>query len=53
MGSKSENLQHAAFIFEHNLNTNATISSDQPKREFSSQGENRQEILDLSKILTK
>tara|TARA_B100000787_G_C15896167_1_gene166445 strand:- start:259 stop:390 length:132 start_codon:yes stop_codon:yes gene_type:complete len=41
-------LQRAGFIFDHNLNTNATIAPDQPKREFASQGANRQEILDFS-----
>ena len=48
MGSNSDDLQRAAFSFDHNLNTNATIASDQPKREFASQGANRQEILDFS-----
>ena len=53
MGFKSETLQHAAFIFDRNLNTNVTITQDQPKPEFASQGATRQEIFDLSKIFTK
>ena len=44
MDSKSENLQCATFIFDHNLNTNVIIAPDQPKPEFASQGANRQEI---------
>ena len=53
MGSKSETLQHAAFIFDRNLNTNVTIAQDQLKPEFASQGATRQESFDLSKIFTK
>ena len=51
MGFKSETLQHAAFIFDRNLNTNVTIIQDQPKPEFASRGATRQESVDLSKIL--
>ena len=54
-------MQHAAFIFDRvdlstkdpNLNTNVTITQDQPKPEFASEGATRQEIFDLSKIFTK
>ena len=53
IGSKSETLQHAAFIFDRNLNTNVTITQDQPKPEFASEGATRQEIFNLSKIFTE
>ena len=53
MGSKYETLQHAAFVFDRNLNTNVTITQDQPKPEFASQGATRQEIFDPSKMFTK
>ena len=53
MGFKSETLQHAAFIFDRNLNTNVTITQDQPKPEFASEGATRQKKIDLSKNFTK
>ena len=44
MGFKSETLQHAAFIFDCNLNTNVNIAPNQSKLQFYCKGQIEKEF---------